>query len=234
MDYAGAIKQHSKALVEIVADLFAMLVPVGEAAVERLPWPTYRAVLRVLKPAESALRRLIVVAARGLVVKPAVARPRPAGAKGTKKRGNPRLPSFQLFDPQARIMIPRLRRKPKGLRGRIHMFNADGELVTIWPPPQPAATPAVARPKAADGLVNGARLIRRLEALESALSDLPRQAMRLARWRMRQEASPNPSFKLPIRRGHPPGHRKRKTHEVDELLSECDWLAHRAAMADTS
>ena len=73
------------------------------------------------------------------------------------------------------------------------------------------------------------RLIRRLEALEAALADLPRQAMRLARWRMRQETSPNPSFKSP----HPPRPSARlppeeATHEVDELLSECQWLAYRA------
>ena len=70
--------------------------------------------------------------------------------------------------------------------------------------------------------------------LESALQDLPRQAKRLVRWRMRQETSPNPSFKSPLRRGHPPGHRKRKVHEIDELLNECHWLAHYAAMHDTS
>ncbi len=46
--------------------------------------------------------------------------------------------------------------------------------------------------------------------------------------------SPNPSFKTPLRRGHPPGHRKRAVHQVDELLSECHWLARYAAMADTS
>ena len=114
------------------------------------------------------------------------------------------------------------------------MFNADNELVTVWPPPRPAASAASRSPKSADGMVNGARLIRRLEALESALADLPRQAMRLARWRMRQETSPNPSFKTPLRPGRPPGYRRRAVHEVDELLSECQWLAHYAAIADTS
>ena len=99
---------------------------------------------------------------------------------------------------------------------------------------RPAASPAPPPPPSADGMVNGTRLIRRLEALESALADLPRQARRLARWRMRQEKSPNPSFKSPLRRGHPPGHRKRKIHEVDDLLSECNWLACHAAMSDTS
>ena len=236
MDLNLAIKRNSEALVEIVADLFAMLGLVGEAAVARLPWPTYRAVLRVLRPAESALRRLIVVAARGLVVVPAVSRPRPAGATKTRKElhPRPRSTSFQLFDPQKRIMLPR-RMTPKRPGPRIHMFNADNELVTVWPPPRPAPSPA-SRPAPADddGMVNARRLIRRLEALEAALADLPRQARRLARWRMRQEKSPNPSFKSPLRPGYPPGHRKRKVHEIDDLLSECNWLACHAEMHDTS
>ena len=83
-------------------------------------------------------------------------------------------------------------------------------------------------------MVNAARLIRRLKALEAALADLPHQAKRLVRWRMRQEKSENPSFKSPLRPGRPPGHRKRAVHEVDELLSECHWLARYAGMPDTS
>ena len=233
MDWDLAIKRNSEVLAGIVADLFAMLGLVGEVTVARLPWPTYRAVLRVLRPAESALRRLIVVAAQGLVVKPAASRLRPAGATRAKKRGGTSRPSFQLFDPRTRIVLPR-RRMPPRPGPRIHMFNADNELVTVWPPPRPAASPAPTPAKSDDGLVNGARLIRRLEALESALADLPRQAKRLVRWRMRQETSPNPSFKTPLRSGHPPGHRTRAVHEVDELLSECHWLACRAAMPDTS
>ena len=232
MDWDLAIKRNSEVVIEIVADLFAMLGLVGEATVSRLPWPTYRAVLRVLRPAESALRRLIVVAAQGLVVAPAASHPRRAGVVKPRKGGTPRSASFQLFDPRTRIVLPR-RRVPKRPGPRIHMFNADNELVTIWPPPRPAANPA-SRPPSADGLVSAARVIRRLEALESALADLPRQARRLVRWRMRQETSPNPSFKSPLRPGRPPGHRKRAVHQVDELLSECQWLAHYAGMPDTS
>jgi len=232
MDWDLAIKRNSAALARIVADLFFMLGLVGEAAISRISWPTYRAVLRVLRPAESALRRLIVVAARGVVVAAAVSRPRRAVAVKPRKRGTSR-PSFQLFDPHTRIMLPR-RRKPPRPGPRIHMFNADGEFITIGPPIRPAKAPAPARAKSPDGMVNACRLIRRLEALDAALANLPRQALRLARWRMRQEKSPNPSFKQPLRPGRPPGHRKRNTHEVDELLSECDWLAFRAAMPDTS
>ena len=233
MDWDLAIKRNSEALVEIVADLFVMLGLVGDANVARLPWPTYRAVLRVLRPAESALRRLIVVAARGLFVKPPASRPIPSGTKRTRKGRYNRSASFQLFDPRTRIMLPR-RMTPKRPGPRIHMFNADNQLVTIWPPPRPIPSPPSRPPPAADGMVSAARVIRRLEALESALADLPRQARRLVRWRMRQETSPNPDFKSPLRPGRPPGHRRRNTHEVDELLSECHWLAFRVAMTDTS
>ena len=232
MDWNLAIKRNSEVLAGIVETLFVMLGLVGEATVSRLPWPTYRAVLRVLRPAESALRRLIVVAARGLVVAPAVSRPRPAGTVKPGKRGTSH-PSFQLFDPQTRIVLPRRRISNRAVP-RIHMFNADGEFITIGPPIRPTKASAPARTKSADGLVNATRVIRRLEALEEALADIPRQAMRLARWRMRQERSPNPSFKTPLRPGRAPGYRRRAVHQVDELLQECQWLAHRATMADTS
>jgi hypothetical protein len=230
MDWEHAIKRNSEVLAGIVETLFLMLGLVGEATVTRISWPAYRAVLRILRPAESALRRLIVVAARGVVVAPAVSRPKSTRRVKTKKGGTSR-PSFQLFDPQTRIMLPR-RRNPKRAVPRIHFFNNDGEFITIGPPIRPAKAPALA--KSADGMVNAARVIRRLEALEAALQNIPRQAMRLARWRMRESASPNPSFKTPLRPGRPPGSRRRAVHLVDELLSECDWLAHRAAMADTS
>ena len=233
MDWEHAIKRNSEVLAGIVETLFVMLGLVGEATVSRISWPAYRAVLRVLRPAESALRRLIVVAARGLVVKPMVSRPRKAGAAKPRKKGVLRVPSFQLFDPQPRIVFPR-RRISKRAVPRIHFFNTDGEFITIGPPIRPAKASTPARAKSADGMVNAARVIRRLEALDAALADLPRQAKRLVRWRMREEKSENPSFKTPLRPGRPPGYRRRAVHLVDELLSECDWLALRAVMADTS
>ncbi|MBL8902704.1 MAG: hypothetical protein JNK83_05380, partial [Rhizobiales bacterium] len=63
MDWDHAIKRNSEVLAGVVETLFVMLGLVGEATVSRISWPAYRAVLRVLRPAESALRRLIVVAA---------------------------------------------------------------------------------------------------------------------------------------------------------------------------
>ena len=230
MDWDHAIKRNSEVLAGIVETLFVMLGLVGEATVSRISWPAYRAVLRVLRPAESALRRLIVVAARNIVIAPVASRPKTARAIKPRKRGTSR-PSFQLFDPQPRIVFPRSRISKRAVP-RIHFFNTDGEFITIGPPIRPAKAPA--RAKSADGMVNAARVIRRLEALEAALADLPRQAKRLVRWRMREEKSENPSFKTPLRPGRPPGSRRRAVHLVDELLDECQWLAHRAAMPDTS
>ena len=101
MDWARAIERNSEALNGIVAELFAMLGLAGEATVSRIPRSVHSAVLRVLRPAESAMRRLIIIAARGLVVKPAPSRPKPAGAirkGGPIRQGGPSRPSFQLFD----------------------------------------------------------------------------------------------------------------------------------------
>ena len=65
MDWDLAIKRNSEALKGIIEVLFAMLGLAGDVRLERIPSSVYRAVLCVLHPAESAVRRLIVIAARG-------------------------------------------------------------------------------------------------------------------------------------------------------------------------
>ena len=87
-----AIKRNSEALKGIIEALFAMLGLDGRSTVARMPQPPHRAVLRVLRPAESAVRRLIVVAARGLVVKVAPSRPMPKGHRIGKGGGTFALP----------------------------------------------------------------------------------------------------------------------------------------------
>ena len=223
MDWARAIERNSEALKGIVAELFAMLGLAGDATVSRIPQPLHRAVLRVLWPAESAVRRLIIIAARGLVVKPAPSRPKPVGPIG--KGGGNRPPSFQLFDTRKNFTARR-RRKFRRNPPRIHFFPYD----TLSPARPPVADP-VSPP---DGLVNAERLTRRLQALKLALEDLPRQARRLARWRVRRENMPSPKFRSPLRPGHPPGHRRKKVHEVDLVLTECHALASYAMKPDTS
>ncbi len=227
MDWARAIERNNEALKGLVEALFAMLGLAGAATVARIPQTLHRAVLRLLRPAESAMRRLVVIAARGLVVKLAPSRPMPVGPIG--KGGGSRRPSFQLFDPRKNFAGSHRRtftRNPP----RIHIFGNDPRVAALWAAPQPLADPA----PPPDGLVNAQRLSRRLHALKLALEDLPRQARRLARWRVRREAAKAPKFKSPLRPGHPPGYRRKPVHEVDEVLIECHGLACDAMKSDTS
>ncbi len=230
MDWNRAIERNSEALRGIVEALFAMLGLVGSATVSRIPPPLHCAMLRLLRPAESAVRRLVVIAARGLVVKVAPSRPMPAGPIIGKGSGHSP-PSFQLFDPRKNFESLRQHgRSAPRIAPRIHIFGSDPRVAALWQARPPAADPA----PPPDGLVNAARLSRRLQALRLALADLPRQARRLARWRARRETAKTPKFKSPLRPGHPPGYRQKVVHEVDEVLIECHGLACDAMKPDTS
>ena len=224
-----AIKRHSEALKGIVAALFAMLGLDGDDKVARIPQPLHRAVLRVLRPAESAVRRLVVIAARGLVVKPVPSRPMPAGKVIGKGSGNSS-PSFQLIDPRKRFAeLSQPRVKYTKHPPRILFFGDDSRVDSLWPSPLPAVVPPPP-----DGLITAERLSRRLQALKLALDDLPRQARRLARWRLKREKAKTPTFPSPLRPGRAPGSRRKPTHEVDDVLTECHWLAWEAMKPDTS
>ena len=239
MDWARAIERNSEALRGIIEVLFALLGLDGADAASRIPRSLHSAVLQVLRPAESAVWRLIVIAARGLVVKLAPSRPispsKPAKPIG-KSGGSSRPPSFQLFDPRKRLKPVRAM-KPTWRVPRIAFLP---------PPPDPtvaaifaaraarAPIPAPAPPPPSDGLASAQGLTRRLQALKSALEDLPRQAKRLARWQQRRLAAPDHKFLTPLRPGRPPGYRRKPIHEVDEVLIECDGLAWEAMKPDTS
>lgn len=221
-----AIKRNSEALNAIVAALFAML----DVTVSRIPKPLHSAVSLILRPAESAVRRLIVIAARGIVVKLAPSRPMPRGRVIGKGDGS-RIPAFRLYD--TRKYFPELsQRRVRYAKHppRILFLTPDSRLDDLWPRPSPVAAPA----PPSDGLVNAQRLTRRLQALKAALEDLPRQAKRMARWRMRRENSKTPKYKSPLRPGPPPGRRKRQIHPIDEILDNCHWLAWEAEKLDTS
>ncbi|NJM31342.1 MAG: hypothetical protein HC855_15785 [Rhizobiales bacterium] len=90
--------RNRDALLRIVATLFAMLGLSEGAAVDRIPRALHTAILRILRPAEAAVRRLIVAAARGMVVKPAVSRSMPAGEIVRKGTGQTRHSAFRIED----------------------------------------------------------------------------------------------------------------------------------------
>jgi hypothetical protein len=232
MDWAKAIDINHSALSRIVAALVAMLEMAGSAAADRLPLSLYRAVSRVLYPAESAVRRLIVIAARGVVVKVPVSRPMPKGRIVAGKGGG--RVSFQLFDTRKRFAVFCPAKKS---RFRV-LSLGDSQLVPLfqrqpqyWPTPRRPIKREVPAP---DGTVSALRLHRRLAAIRTALDDLPRQALRMVRWKIRRDRIERPVFRVPMRPGRPPGHRKKPKHEVDLVLKECHALAWDALRKDTS
>ena len=170
-----------------------------------LPRHLHRFVLRLLRPAEAATRRLIIVAARGLVVELAPPRLRAAKPKPVLNRSNGfgtgvvirpgPLPewaralapkrssalSLPLLDPLKRFGGRRKSVKPSAMP-RIRSFD-DPRIGFFQQPRAPDPLPS-----SPDDPLDAGRIYRRLEAMASALDDLPRQAKRLARWQARRDA----------------------------------------------
>ncbi len=231
MDWALAIERHREPLVRIVAALFAMIGLAEGSSVERLSWPLYRAVLRLLRPAEWAVRRLIVVAARGLVVKPPQTRAAPLGLIIPRKRKG--RVSFQLFDPRQRFDWENgrrpMRRRPEP---RIHVIDVSFDpRISLFRMTGPLA---IAPGPEAGNTVTAQPLCRRLAAIRRALEDLPHQARRYARWRAKPFEARRPRLATTLRPGAPPGLANKPSHEVHAILTECDWLARSVPVADTS
>jgi hypothetical protein len=229
MDWDLAIERNCEPLLRIVLALFA-LIGFGEGSVvERLAWPLYRAVLRVLRPAEWAVRRLIVIAARDLVAKPSPVRKAKPGRKIAGKRRSGRI-SFRLFDPRKRF--DRLYR-PKGPRAepRIHFFNFDPRSPLVL---RQAASVAPSPPQLDRTTVSAKPLCRRLAAIKHALEDLAAQARRYARWRDKPFETRRPKLASTLRPGPPPRFRSKPAREADAILRECHWLARNLPKPDTS
>ncbi len=223
-----SIDLNRTALARILAGLFALLrltegVEAGVVS-GRISRALHRAITRVLRPAESAARRLIASLARTVQVKASPPRPAPTGLV-CAERGKRRL-SFQLFDPRKRFFRPPA---SPGLRPRISFFG-DGEArrISLGREPRPP------KDGKADGLENAANLALRLQALKAALDDLPRQARRLARAFARREKSPRLKLQGVLRPGPAPGWREHPLAEIDHVLHRCDWLAREALTPDTS
>ncbi len=196
VDWDCVVEHNREALRRILAMMVTMVAAgaaavAGEAARPTLPRHLYRAVLAILHPAESAARRLIVVAARGLVVpkprlKPCVPKPR--------RRPSP---TVIVFPHAARFAPP----PPRAVPARIPLPLFD----TLRPPARRLrSVPARCAPRiAVPGLtvlhrlppkptpfdpIDATRLNLRLATLAAVLDDLPKEALRFARWRARSDA----------------------------------------------
>jgi hypothetical protein len=222
--WSNIIDRNTGLLKPIVAALFAMLD--GAA---RLSPGVYRKVMLLLRPTESAVRRLIVIAARGVVAKPVGVRPKPTGPI-TSKGGTSHC-CFALFDPRKRF--PQFqqiqKRKVAKVAPRFYLVGSDPPGTAPWFAQPCRVAPVVPAPLPPDdGLVDGARVSRRLHALQSALADIPRHAQRLARWRLRRLSKPHLRKMDVMRYGRAPGYRKQKTREIDTILDDCHYFACEA------
>ncbi len=209
MDWARAVDINRIALTRVVAEIFALI---GLVAGGPLPHRVYLAAERLLRPTESALRRLIIIAARGLVVKPSVPRPMPLGlviAAGAKRRT-----LFPLFDTRKRFDFTEPE-KPLFVMVKTYSSN----------PFNPFEQTNLRRTQEPTDLDYTLRFQRRLAAVKQALETLPHQARRMARWQAKRKAMNNPKFKLPLRPGRPPGYRDKPHLEIDLVLTECHALA---------
>jgi hypothetical protein len=253
-----AIESNRERLLEVVADLFAMIGFTAGGMVERVPRPLYRKVRRLLVSAESCVRRLVVSAAREIVVEPGP-QPQPPAPKernaesksasqgegnegGKPKRRRPLL--FNLFDrprrkdwgipgrpPRKRSKIePRVRLLGDPPDPRHLMFREFGPKE---PPPAPPAPLVEQETAFDDGTVSAIHLCRRIFAMADALADIPRQAQRYLRWERKPIEQRRPSRASPFRVGRPPGWRIRASHAVDDILKDCHWLVNETRF-DTS
>ena len=231
MDWNLAIERNTEALKRILAALVAMAelggqftffpqksaLPQGSVPAEKsklspastLPRHLHTAVLRLLRPAESAVRRLIIVAARGVVVPPPP--PRSAWSHSPVNGGGSRSRQLHRFgsSPAQRgrgtaegggggaatvsgmaarpLALPLFDRLPRwNIRPRrpvptsVPRISVPG--YTTRSPIIPRRLPAPNDP------VDATRLGQRFATLAAALDDLPRQAKRFARWRARRDA----------------------------------------------
>jgi hypothetical protein len=230
MNWALAIERNRAALLAVVAAIIALIG--GRQSGGPILRFVRNAALALLRLAESACRRLIVIAARGLVATPAQRRPfvPPVTSAGDTPAAGNRTPAFRLIDRAKRYRPVFVPQTPKAVPRIRSLWSHP--FARIAPQPPPPVKPARRAPSAT---VDDRSLLRRLAALESALANLPRQARRFARWRSRQSVRHHGLRPLsPLRIGAPPGQRLTRPRPVDHVLKECNLLAREALRFDTS
>lgn len=222
MDWNLAIEKNREALKRVLAALVAMMAMADGSAAKTLPRHLYRSVLRLLRPAESAVRRLIIIAARGIVVTlPPVSAP--PNIKADTARPAVARYAFPLLDT---LRTPFRRPPPSRPAAVPRIWALGGDRLPI----------PVRRLPLSDDPVNATRLGLRLQALGRVLENLPAQARRFARWRARldgmdrKQSGPRRFRRLwPLKPGLPPGvHRpssRRSAHEIHGILRDLHGLA---------
>lgn len=229
MDWALVIRRKRADMVAVLAELLA-LAAVGLSGERGL------AVLRLLRPAESALRRVIFIMARQIA--PRAARVRGLPDFSTFGASAPdRVAAFRLADPRKRFDMADgpgdggCRPEPK-----IRMIGLDAFGTMGGWPPVPDTSCHAPRPVAALAIV------RRIAAFRAAVEDLPRQARRMARLMARHTPQERSLERARLfRPGLPPGLaacnvssaalRPPWPGDMAALLIDCEMLARHCAQA---
>ena len=229
MDWPLIVERNRERLLAVLAPLLAVLGFDPRRA--DLPRHLYRTLLITLRPAKSAVRRLIIIAARGIIVKLRLRASRAFPAGLSIHKDAERIPAFGLIDPLKRFA-------PEDFE-----WAKEWSKVQVMPR---ISVPGLFDPVFEDRFValkddpiDCASLRRRLRAVKEALDNLPRHARRLARWRMRgalareSAAAPKSRRLTPFRPGFAPGYHRHEPDEIDVILGDCHYFA-RKAWADTS
>ncbi len=228
MNIDTAIEVNRLALLRLLAGMMAVVGVEQGGTVGFVQQRVRLTVLRLLGPAEAALRRLILMKARFLPTPEYVRRPAP-DRKIPRSEDRLKRRSFPLFDRRKTARGER-KQKPKGPGPRI--FFLDGSDGPYTPEPEKSAVQP-------DDWVDAAALCARLNAALDALGDLDKQAKRLKRAEARRKLSPRLSGVGVMRVHLPPGHRAKgrsdEEREVDTVLWNCHVLARQCrAPHDTS
>ena len=223
MDFAPYIAFNRTMLLRLIAAVFGSIGLGDGVRPETVSRAMRLKVLHTLRPAESALRRMIFAMAvemesKGYVAPDWVKRAS-LGEIIVSGEKRVRVPAFRLIDPRKWFWWIGTKSRPRAK----HMPNISFFDEARAPLLEPPAPPSEDDPMDAEALCN------RLMALKSALDDLPRQAKRMLRLKARDPRQF--VFKHPMRPGLPPGWRARGRDEIDEVLRECHKLGVRAKQA---
>ncbi|MGL4489154.1 MAG: hypothetical protein ACRCU5_06905 [Rhizobiaceae bacterium] len=216
MNWQVAIDKNREKLLSIINVLMASLGLVKGGMLTTLPFHIHRKALLILRPAEAAVRRLIMMAAYEMELRGFnLARLRERGLAKRGGEGKSRTEhkedtgshtiSFRLIDP-----LKSFTEEAPDYANFGPSFDEDYNDRT----PTPATS-----------------LGRRLLALKYALDNVQKQARRLTRWyAMRDEAlkQNHPHRLSPLRPGFPPGYRRKPQHPIEEVLLDCHSLAQYA------
>ncbi len=237
IDWKGVIERQSRDLFFVMTEMFFMAGLNKGVPLTVLTRRVYRRMLILLRPAEAALRRLIIIAARGIVLKVRPSGPFPKGLAAKLKRmerasdaasDTAGAHSGVQSDRAAQAFRPA--RRTQALPGQAHLVSAHQRAGLVH---------AVFSARTRSAHLRGSDQRRAAHpahhSVRHALATLPKQARRYVRWRGKMlleirklTARKRGSRISTIRPGYPLGHRKKQIHEVDRVLSDCCYFLDEA------